>query len=107
MARRFAYVQFTSEALRDNLVLLTLKEHHLIHLLLWKQGFDNQIFSVNASSTTASTFADCTASASPAGSNSCAAPLLCRVPTTHGPIRAPYIWRLSVSNRLEAVLEPS
>ncbi|MDM0042167.1 HNH endonuclease signature motif containing protein [Variovorax sp. J22R193] len=29
-----------------NLVYLTVKEHYLVHLLLWKQGFDNQIFSV-------------------------------------------------------------
>ena len=27
-------------------MLLAPKEHYLIHLLLWQQGFDNQIFSV-------------------------------------------------------------
>lgn len=32
----------------DNIVLLTIKEHRLAHLLLFKIGYDNQIFSVAA-----------------------------------------------------------
>lgn len=32
----------------DNIVLLTIPEHRLAHLLLFRMGYDNQIFSVAA-----------------------------------------------------------
>lgn len=32
----------------DNIVLLTIREHRLAHLLLFNMGYDNQIFSVAA-----------------------------------------------------------